>query len=74
MLRKHFNSMSKRELSRVPFHSWNCISIDMGRREVDLVIKCGGSMKLFIKFLVRNLRTVDGKRGSANPILDAMNK
>ena len=27
MLRKHFNSMSTFELDKVPFHSWDCISL-----------------------------------------------
>lgn len=39
MLRKHINSMSKQELKDLPFHSWNCITLQLGRRDVDLVIK-----------------------------------
>ena len=39
MLRKHINSMTKYELERLPFHAWNCISLVLGNRTVDLVIK-----------------------------------
>ena len=73
MLRKHFNSMSQSELSKLPFHCWNCISIDLGRREVDIVINCTHKMDVFIKFLIRNIRTVDGRYGTANGLLNIMN-
>jgi len=39
MLRKHFNSMSSSELGMVPFHCWDCLSIQLNHREVDIVIK-----------------------------------
>lgn len=39
MLRKHFNSMSVDELQNVPFHSWECLSIQLHDRDVDMVIK-----------------------------------
>ena len=73
MLRKHFNSMTMSELEMIPFYCWNCLSIQLSNREVDIVIKDTYQMNCFIKFLIRNLRTIDGKRGSANQILEVMN-
>ena len=69
MLRKHFNSMHEKELCMLPFHSWNCISLEMSHREIDLVIKREKDMDILLKFLIRNLRTVDGVRNSANRII-----
>ena len=39
MLRKHFSSMSTLELEMAPFYCWNCLSLDLGHRNVDIVIK-----------------------------------
>jgi len=66
--------MSPTELAIVPFHSWNCLSIELSHREVDIVIKDQLQMDCLLKFVIRNLRTLDGKRGSANKILDQMNR
>ena len=39
MLRKHFNSMSQKELDLVPFHNWQCITIQTRARDINIVIK-----------------------------------
>lgn len=39
VLRKHINSLSRGDLKKIPFYSWNCITLKLKRREVDLVIK-----------------------------------
>jgi len=39
VVRKHINSLNREDLKKVPFYSWNCITLKMGRRDVDLVIK-----------------------------------
>lgn len=46
----------------------------MGRREVDIAIKDTHQMDCLLKFLIRKLRTVDGKKGTANALLSVMNK
>ena len=69
MLRKHVNSMNKKELQDVPLHSWNCITLHLGRRDVDLVIKEEHHMQIFIKYLVYSLCTLDGIRNSAKELL-----
>jgi hypothetical protein len=41
MLRKHINSLeiSKINDEDIPFQSWQCISLNLKHRDVDLVIK-----------------------------------
>lgn len=39
MLRKHFNSMNLEELDDIPFLSWQCLSLQLPHRDVDIVIK-----------------------------------
>ena len=74
MLRKHFNLMKVEELGNLPLYSWQCLTLQLGNRDVDLVIKDEKEMDRFLKFLIHNLRTLDGNRGSANKLLDVMNK
>ena len=40
MLRKYFNSLDKRKYrnGEVPFYAWECITIQMKNREIDLVL------------------------------------
>lgn len=39
MLRKHINSLSNQDLNKLPFYSWECITLELKNRNVDLVIK-----------------------------------
>lgn len=74
MLRKHINSLDSESLKKLPFYSWNCITLQLKRRDIDLVIKDDASMELFLKFLIYQLKTMDGSRGSATQLLNLMNK
>lgn len=65
MLRKHFNNTDKEEMNKLPFYSWNCITLQMKHRDVDLVIRNESDMEKVIKFLIYNLKTVDGAKNSA---------
>lgn len=55
MLRKHINSFARNELHKVPFFNWNCITLRLDRRDVDLVIKDDDQMAIFVKFLIYSL-------------------
>lgn len=66
LLRKHFNLMKLEELREVPFFSWECITLKLKDRDVDLVIRDDQQMNKLLKFLIHKLRTVDGTSGSAN--------
>jgi len=70
MLRKHINTLDSTEFEKVPFKSWDCITLFLGHREVDIVIRDEKDMSLFIQYLIYKMKTVDGKKDSAIEILD----
>ena len=74
LLRKHFNSIRKDEMCELTLFSWECITLQLTHRDVDLVIKDEAMMKQFLKFVIANMRTLDGKKNSANGILYVLNK
>lgn len=68
MLRKHLCSLNlqeHRDGKRIPFYSWNCLTLLMKHRDVDLVIPNEKHMDRFLKFLIFNMNTVDGNKNSA---------
>ena len=65
VLRKHIISSTKKELQNAPFYSWDCITLQMSNRDVDLVIRDEEDMNKFLKFLIYNLKTLDGSKDSA---------
>lgn len=74
MLRKHLNSIPAHcyRSGNVPFYSWQCLTIQLEGRDVDLVIK--DQVKLFelITVLVYYLKTIDGKKDTAVKLLHYM--
>lgn len=66
--------MSASELKYVPFHSWQCITLQLSHRDVDLVIPNEKDMDKFLQFLIHSMYTVDGVKGSATKLLDLMQK
>ena len=55
MLRKHMNALPRWLKDEMPFYSWNCITIQLGHRDVDLVIRSDQHMRNLIAFLVSKL-------------------
>jgi len=51
--------------AELPFYSWQCITLQLEKRYIDLVIKKDEDMVKFIKLLVYKTDTMDGNRGSA---------
>lgn len=47
-LRKHINLMNKKDLEKIPFYSWNCLTLCFKDRDIDLIIKNEADMQLFI--------------------------
>ena len=70
MLRKHISSQHLRKKDKMPFYSWNCLTLQLKHRDVDLVIRNESHMKMLIRFLIFRLKTIDGQKGSAIPILE----
>ena len=69
ILRKHINSMQIEDLDDLPFFSWQCISLELKNRCIDLVIKDQTKMNLLLRYLIYTLRTVNGFRNSAEEII-----
>jgi hypothetical protein len=70
MLRKHLNSIDHefyRE-DQVPFYAWQCITLQLRHRDVDLVIKDDHQMNDLLMVLISAMETVDGNRGSFQTI------
>ena len=67
MLRKHLNAIPKEDYinNKVPFYSWQCITLQLARRQIDLVIENENMMIQFIKLLVHKMNTIDGNKDSA---------
>ena len=57
-----------------PFFSWQCITLQFETRNIDLVIKDEAEMDRFLKFLVRGIRTIDGRSGTADFLIQAATK
>jgi hypothetical protein len=53
MMRKHINSIPIDQLKKgnLPFYCWECITLQMGHRDVDLVIKDEKDMMKFIALI-----------------------
>jgi len=56
----------------MPFFAWQCLSITLSHRDVDLVIKDEKEQNNLVKYLIYKLNTIDGRAGSAKPILDIL--
>ena len=71
MLRKHINSISFEKFVKgeVPFYSWQCITINMENRDVDLVIPKEKDMEMLLTFLIFELKTTNGEKGTAKQYL-----
>jgi len=48
----------------MPFYAWDCISLQLEDRDIGLVLKDEGNMKIFIMFLIIKLNTYNGIRNS----------
>lgn len=53
---------------RPPFYAWECITLQLDNREVDLVVQNDKDMDDLLEVLIDALDTVDGNKGSANVI------
>ena len=50
--------------TKLPFYAWECITLSLKMREIDLVIPDPEDMRVLILFLIIRLNTFDGKRNS----------
>jgi hypothetical protein len=73
MYRKHINSIELKNLVKeknyeMPFFSWECLSLQMKHRDVDLVIKNEKSMDKLLSFLIYSMKSIDGTKNSRIPL------
>jgi len=66
--------MDNKQLEEIPFYSWNCLTLCLERRDIDLVIKDEYDLKKLLQFLVFKLKTQDGVRDSAVQMIDILNR
>ena len=59
---------------KAPFFAWQCITIELKNRVIDLVIQDECCMWNFLKFLVWELDTLDGKRNTAKLVKEKILK
>ena len=62
-------SVKKGRRKVLPFYAWQCITLILENRSVDLVIKNEQNMDFFIQFLVASLNTIDGYKNTAQPLV-----
>ena len=88
MLRKHFNSFEfvaqagtgadatnksqMQDLNALPFYSWECITMRFSYRDTDFVIQNDTNMQILIEFLLYELKSADGRRGTAIPYYESI--
>ena len=70
MLRKYVISTNAEDMENLPFYSWNCLTLQMDHRDVDLVIRNDNDMEKILKFLIYSLKTLDGAKDSAKKLIE----
>lgn len=64
-MRKHINNMDSKDLWNLPFYSWECITLETKSVDIDFVVRDQNQMNLLLKFLICELKTIDGQKDSA---------
>ena len=66
MLRKHLNSLDIKDYNagKFPFFAWQCITLQLPHRDVDLVIKDDKDMDQLLTLIIDSMETVDGNQNS----------
>lgn len=73
--RKQLNSLDVLSLKTLPYYAWECITLNMQENfHLELAIQNQKAMDQFLLYLIKELNTVDGKRGSAEATKDEMVK
>lgn len=70
--RKHMMSKNPLDLHKQAFYSWDCITLSIGKEEVDLVIKDQSCMDKLLKLLIYRTNTIDGVKDSGLKIQNIM--
>jgi len=61
----HINPKIYRSSSeKIPFYAWECLSIILSNRTVNLIIRNENQMMMFINFLIYRTNSIDGTKNS----------
>ena len=64
------NQLSMKELHQLPFYAWDCLTLQVKNKgDIYLIIRNERAMTKLLKFLIFSLETIDGKRGSAQSLI-----
>ena len=63
MLRKEI--ITSKDPEKAPFFAWQCLTLELKSRVIDLVIPDEKGMMDLLKLIVWELDTIDGRRSSA---------
>jgi hypothetical protein len=64
--------LDTQDLQKLPFYSWECLTIQLESRDINFVVKDAQHMDLLLKFLILNLKTSDGEKDSALPLIEKL--
>tara|TARA_B110000285_G_C14824999_1_gene468267 strand:- start:153 stop:368 length:216 start_codon:yes stop_codon:yes gene_type:complete len=69
MLRVHINSIPIHHIKKgiMPFYSWECITLEMDTKNVDLVVKDEKEMMILITLIIQSINTRNNYKGTAKP-------
>ena len=67
--RKHINSVKNLEM---PFYSWQCLTLNLKERSVDLVIPNDQDFDRLVKYLLYKMDSVDGNKDSGLKIFQLL--
>lgn len=62
------------KLSKLPFFSWECITLYTKMYTIDLVIRNQEAMDKFIKLIIYHMNTIDNQKGTALKIKELITK
>lgn len=75
LYRKHIITMESMEnKKKLPFFAWECITLHLKNRDVDLVIKKQEDMDMFLQFLIYQMNTINGIKNSSLKLQKLVNK
>ncbi len=74
MTRKHINQLPNIDVMKnsMPFYAWQCLSIQLPTRSVDLVIFEEKDMIAVISLLIWKTKTINGVAGTARELTRLM--
>lgn len=72
MYRKHMNSCNILDIKKHPFYSWQCLTISLANKDIDLIVTDERCMTSLLKLLVYKIRTLDGVRETADQMVELM--